>query len=86
MVESSSPIFTLQSFHSLFVKISIRLKSILSQYLSSDRIHGSSRRPAKPRKLSSLRLHLLKTCNGRLAHSEEKYPVSERHVDFAMRN
>lgn len=37
----------------------------------------------KQRNLSSLRISLLKACNGILAHVEEKYALSGLQVSFA---
>lgn len=84
VVEDLYSMFTFEPLHNLHLGVSRLLKTCLVQYLSSDEIYSHPCGPnGKRKRLSSVRMALLRACNAILAHVEEKYALPGLHVDFA---
>lgn len=80
-LDAISAIDSLQSFH---LEVSKLLESCRIQCLLCIEVYGSSLGPAKMLiKLISLKMSLLKVCNGTLAHTEERSALPGFYVNFS---
>lgn len=86
MVEDLHSILTSGSLHNLHLGVLRLLKTYSTQYFSSKktfRYLGGP--PGKEKRLSLVRLPLFKACTGKLACTDEKYPIPGFHVKLGRK-
>lgn len=78
--------FSSEPFHDIKFGVSRLLKTLLTQYLSSEEVYSHPEGPPEKRKrLHLARLALLKACSSILIQTEQKYPARCLHVWFAKK-
>lgn len=86
MMRNLYSVSTFDSFQNLQLETSILLKTYLVQYLLCDDVHSHPLEPdGKQRKLSMLKMSLLKACNGFSALFEEDYALPGFFLNFSKK-